>query len=168
MAHLVRQEFHRIHRAHLHQDTAQYPHFGQGNLIDQQLFFSCAGFGDIDRREDTLIGKFAVQYHLAIACPFKFFKDHFIHARACFDQGSCDNGKRAALLYITGSPEKAFWPLQGIRIHPACQYLARRWHNGVIGPCQTGYRIQQNHHIALVFYQPFRFLDHHIGNLNMA
>lgn len=40
--HLVEQEFHGVDCAHLHQDTAQYPHFGQFVLLDKQFFLAGA------------------------------------------------------------------------------------------------------------------------------
>ena len=135
VAHLVRQEFHRIHRTHLHKIRRNT--FWTG-CIDQQLFFSCVGFGDIDRREDTLIRKFQVSTTLLLS--FKFFKDHFIHARTGFDQAFIM--VKTALLYIARSPEKAFGAARH-SYHPPVG-LARRAQR-CYRPVPDGLSIQQNH-----------------------
>src|SRR5690606_11704636 len=36
--HLVEEEFHRVDRAHLHEDAPEDPHLGELVLLDQQLF----------------------------------------------------------------------------------------------------------------------------------
>ena len=62
----IKQEFHGIDRAHLHEDAPQHPHFGQRILIDQQLFLTGAGPGDINRREDTLVGELTVEDNFGV------------------------------------------------------------------------------------------------------
>src|SRR3546814_861328 len=47
--HLVEQEFHRVDRAHLHQDPAQHPHLREAILLDQQFFLAGAGLADIEQ-----------------------------------------------------------------------------------------------------------------------
>ena len=59
--HLVEQEFHRVDRPHLHEDTAQDPHLRELVLLDQQLFLAGAALAHIERGEDALVGDLAVQ-----------------------------------------------------------------------------------------------------------
>src|SRR3954470_6140303 len=77
--HLVEQELHRVDRAHLHQDPAQHPHFGEDVLIDQQLFLAGAGLADIQRGENALVGDLAVEHDFTVAGALELFEDDFIH-----------------------------------------------------------------------------------------
>jgi hypothetical protein len=40
--------------------------------------------------------------------------------------------------------------------------------DGVVGARQTRDRVEQDHHVFLVFDQALGFLDHHFGDLHMA
>ena len=100
-----------------------------------------------------------MQFHVAGA--LEFFIDDFVHARTGVDQRRCQDGQAAAFLDIARRAEETFRPLQGIGVNTARQDLAGRRDNGIVGPGQPGNRIQQDHHVLLVFRQALRpFYDH--------
>ena len=56
----IAKELHRIVGSHWHQDTAQHPHLRKSAFVDQQLLTACPGPGDVECREGSLVGQFAV------------------------------------------------------------------------------------------------------------
>ena len=56
-------------------------------LGEQQVFTTRTGLRNIDGREDTALGKLAVQYQFHVTGTFEFLVHHIIHLRAGFDQG---------------------------------------------------------------------------------
>src|SRR3546814_13978162 len=66
--HLVQQELHGIDGSHLHENTAKDPHLRKLVLLDEQLFFSSAGFSHVERGEDALVGDLAVKQIGSASC----------------------------------------------------------------------------------------------------
>ena len=107
-----------------------------------------------------------MQFH--IARTFELFVNHVVHAAAGFNKRCRNNGKRTALFHITRCAEKAFRTVQSVGINTAGQNFARSRHDGIIGACQTGNRIQQDYHVFFMFNHTFGFFNHHLGHLYMA
>src|SRR5690606_36907339 len=105
--HLVEEEFHRIDRAHLHEDAPEDPHLGELVLLDQQLFLAGAGLADVERREDALVGDLAVEHDLRIAGTLELLEDHLVHAAAGVDQRGGDDREAAAFLDVARRAEEA-------------------------------------------------------------
>ena len=126
MFELFKQKLHTVRHSHLHQHTAQNPHFGQGGLVNQQFFLTGAGAGNINRREEAFIGQFSIKNDLRVAGSIEFFKDNFVHAGTGINQSRGDNGQRSAFFNIAGCTENAFRPLESICIDTAGQNLAGR------------------------------------------
>src|SRR5579863_2412478 len=119
-----------VQHAAQHEDALQvFP----GN---EQFFLSRAGALDVDGREDALIDQLAVEDDLHVAGSLELFEDDFVHAGACIDQRSGDDGKRAALFDVARGAEEALGPLQSVGIHAARQYFARGRNDGVVGAGQ--------------------------------
>jgi transcription termination factor Rho len=58
--------------------------------------------------------------------------------------------------------------LQRIGIDTTGQHLARCGNHGVVGACQAGDRVEQDHDIAFHFDQALGFFQHHLGHLHVA
>jgi hypothetical protein len=71
----VDQQFHGFYWRQRIQDFAQDPDSGQIFLWNDQLFFPCTRALNVDGREDTFVGKLAIENYLAVAGAFEFFKD---------------------------------------------------------------------------------------------
>src|SRR5215217_4997344 len=89
--HLVEEELHRVHRAHLHEDATKHPHLGENVLLDEQLFLASAGLADIQRREDALVGDLAVEDDFRVARALELFEDDLVHLGPRVDQRSGDD-----------------------------------------------------------------------------
>ena len=131
------------------QEFAQEPHTLQLIVRHQQLFAACTGFVDVDGGEQAFFRHAAVEVQLHIACAFKFFINHIIHATAGFYQSSRNNGERAAFFYIARCAEEAFGAVEGIGIYAAGQDFAGGRHDGVIGAGEAGNRVKQDDHVFL-------------------
>src|SRR3546814_3918574 len=77
--HPVQQVLHGIDGSHLHENTAKDPHLRKLVLLDEQFFFSSAGFSHVERGEDALVGDLAVKHDFAIAGALELFEDDLIH-----------------------------------------------------------------------------------------
>ena len=137
-------------------------------LGNEQLFLTGAGALDVDGREHALVDQLAVQDDFHVAGTFELFEDHFVHARAGFDQRGGDDGQRAAFFNVAGRAEEALGPLQSIGIHAAGEHFARRRNDGVVSARQTRDGVQQDDHVALVLDQALGLFDHHFRHLNVA
>ncbi len=165
---LVHDELHGIHRIHLLEEPSENPDPVEIILRDQEFFLSRPGPDQIESRENPAVGNPAIQMELHIAGSLEFFKDDFIHPASRIDQGGGNDGQAAAVLDIPGGTEEPLRLVQGIGIHTAGQDLAAGRHDRVVGPGQPGDAVQEDDHILPVLHQPFRLLDHHLGNLDMA
>ena len=134
----------------------------------KQLFTTRAGAADIDRRIDAFLGNLAVQVELHVTGALELFVDNLVHFRAGVDQCGGDNRQAATFLDITGRTEKALGALQCVGVDTTGQYLAGAGDDSVVGAGQTSDRVEQNHHVALVFDQSLGFLDNHLRNLHVT
>ena len=94
-------------------------------LVEQQLVLARAGFEDVDRGIDALVGDLAVENDFRIARALELFEDHFVHAAAGIDQRGRDDGERAAFLDVARRAEEALGALQRVGVDAAGQHLAR-------------------------------------------
>ena len=74
----------------------------------------------------------------------------------------------AALVDVARRAEEALGLLQRVGVDAAREDLARVRHHDVVGPGQTGDRVEQDDHVAAVLHQPLGLLDHHVGHLHVA
>ena len=89
----LQQMLHRLHRWHVYQVSTDVAHGGEGVFIAQLFFLARAGLGDVQRREDALVGKVAVERQFHVAGTFELFEDHLIHAAAGVDEAGGENGE---------------------------------------------------------------------------
>src|SRR5258706_9563299 len=165
---LVDEEFGRFQLVHRVEQLAQHPDLLQQFLGDQQLLAPRAGAVDVDRREDALLVHAPVEVDLQVAGALEFLVDHVVHATAGVDERRGDDGERAAFLDVPRRAEKALGFLQRVGVDAAGQHLAGGRHDGVVGACQSGDRVEQDHDVLLVLDQALRLLDHHLGHLHVA
>src|SRR3546814_1213212 len=69
-------------------------------LLDEQFFFSSAGFSHVERGEDALVGDLAVKHDFAIAGALELFEDDLIHTAARINQSRGNNGERTTFFDI--------------------------------------------------------------------
>ena len=69
---------------------------------------------------------------------------------------------------LRAAPKKRFGRCKCVRIHTAREHFARRRNHGVVRTRQTRDRIEQDHHVALMFHQALGFFDHHLGDLHVT
>src|SRR3546814_9433652 len=67
------------------------PHLRKLVLLDEQFFFSSAGFSHVERGEDALVGDLAVKHDFAIAGALELFEDDLIHTAARINQSRGNN-----------------------------------------------------------------------------
>ena len=82
----------------------------------KQIISSRTGTQDIDRREDALLGKFAVKHQLHVAGSLKFLVNNIVHTAARLNQRGRQNRQAAALAYISRRTEEALRHMQRCRI----------------------------------------------------
>src|SRR5690606_13609271 len=64
---------------------------------------------------------------------------------------------------VPSRSEETFWLVEGIGIHTPTEYLPRGRLDRVVGPCQSGDGIQEDHHIMATFDQSFGLVQYNIG-----
>ncbi len=89
--------------------------------------------GDVEGREDALVGKITIQVHLHVACALEFLKNHIVHPAARLDQSRGDDRQAAAFLNVAGRAEKALRLLQRVGLDAAAHDLAAARLHGVVG-----------------------------------
>src|SRR4051794_30134758 len=114
LAQLVEQELDRIDGTHRVEDAAKDVHLLERVARHQQFFLAGSRPGDVDCREGPLVGHLAVEDDFRVTRALELLEDHFVHARACVDQGGRDDGERTAFLDIAGGAEEALGTLQGV------------------------------------------------------
>src|SRR6185312_5872453 len=168
LAELIEQELDGVDRSHRVEDAAEHIHLPERVGLDQQLFLASARFEDIDRREDALVGDFAVEHDFRVAGAFELFEDHFVHAATGVDQRSRNDRQRPAFLDVARRTKETLWPLQRIGVDTTGQDFAGRRNDSVIGPAETGNIVEQNDDVALVLDKALGLFDHHFGDLDVA
>ena len=58
--------------------------------------------------------------------------------------------------------------MQGVGVHTTGQHFTGSRDDGVVGTRQTGNGVEQDDNVFLMLNQTLRFLDNHLGNLNVA
>ena len=61
--------------------------------LQEQFFAARAAAIELDGREYAFFVQAAVEVDFAVARAFEFFKNHLIHAAACINQRSGDDGE---------------------------------------------------------------------------
>ena len=100
---------------------------------------------------------------IPVTGAFEFFEDHLVHTRPGVDQGGGDNRERAAFLDIPRCAEELFGRCKALASTPPVKTLPDDGTTVLARASRD--RIQQDHHVALMFDQTF---DHHLGDLDMA
>src|SRR3569832_665788 len=165
---LIEHELHGREFVHGVQQLPQDPHLLQLVRMGEQLFATRARAVDVDGGIDALLGDLAIEMDVVVARALELFVYHVVHARAGLDQRRGDDGERAAFFDIARGAEEAFRPLQRIGVDTAGEHLARCRDHGVVGARETRDRVEQYHHVSLVFHQTLGLLDHHFGNLHVT
>lgn len=120
---LVQQKFHTVRHSHLHQNPAQDPHLGKAVFVNQQFFFARSGTSNVNGREQTLVGKFAIKDNFRIAGTFEFFKNNFIHTGAGINQRRGDNRQRTALFNVSAAPSRRLGRCRALASTPPVKTL---------------------------------------------
>src|SRR5262249_57246780 len=107
------------------------------------LLFAGARLGDVDRRENALLGEQAIQGDLAVSRPLELLENYLIHAAAGVDQRGTDDGQGPRLLGRAGGPEDSLRPLERPGIHAACARPAGAVDLLVVGARQPGDTVAQ-------------------------
>ena len=97
---------HRLDRIHVGDILAENPHAVEGRLVLQEIVATSRRSHEIDSREDALVAERAVELKLHVARSLELLEDHLVHLAACIDEGSGDDGERAASLDVAGSSEE--------------------------------------------------------------
>src|SRR5579859_2993354 len=88
---LLGDEFHRFDWRNACQGFAQDVDAVEFVRMIEQLFLTRAAPLDIDRGKDAFLDEVTVQTQLHVARALELFKNNFIHARARFHEGGCDD-----------------------------------------------------------------------------
>ena len=124
MLHALVDGVHRLHRIHVGNILTQNPHTVEGGLVLQQVVATSRRSHEVDSREDALVAERAVELKLHVAGSLELLEDHLVHLAACIDEGSGDDGERAASLDVAGSSEETLRFLQGIGVDTTSKNLA--------------------------------------------
>ena len=124
MLHALVDGVHRLHRIHVGNILTQNPHTVEGGLVLQQVVATSRRSHEVDSREDALVAERAVELKLHVARSLELLEDHLVHLAACIDEGSGDDGERAASLDVAGSSEETLRFLQGIGVDTTSKNLA--------------------------------------------
>src|SRR5690349_7548451 len=116
---LVVEEFHRLHRVQLGEELAEDPHPVEHFPGEQQLLFSCAGTGDVHRREHALVHQAPVEVDLHVAGALELLEDDLVHPTAGVDERGADDGEAAAVLDVARRAEELLRPAERIRVDAA-------------------------------------------------
>src|SRR4051812_47373888 len=92
---------------------ADIPSGGELVGIQQLVFFSRRARGDVQSRENPLVGYVAIQRQLHIASSFELLEDDLIHSASGIDQAGGDDRETAAVLDLSGSAEEPFGNFEG-------------------------------------------------------
>ena len=107
-----------------------------------------------------------MQFH--VARSFELLEDDFVHFRAGIDERRGDNGEGSAAFDVAGGTKEAFGLLQCVGIHTTGEDLARCGGSGVEGARQTGDGVEENDDIVTAFDHAFGFVEHHLGDADVA
>ena len=113
------EQLHGFNRREWVEHAAQHEDALQVLFRNQQLFLARPRSLDVDRREDALVHKLAVENDFHVAGALELFEDDFIHARSGIDQGRRNDSQRAAFFDSAGRAEEALRALQRVGIHAA-------------------------------------------------
>ena len=127
----------------------------------------CAGFGQIDGREDARLGKRPVELDFRVARPLKFLKDDIVHPAAGFHQHRRDHRQAAALFDVARRAEKAFRPVQRAG-RKAAAHRAPAGAERVAGARQPGQAVHQHDDVLPLLHQPLRPLVDHIRHADVV
>jgi hypothetical protein len=87
-------------------------------------FFSSAAGRDVDRREDSGLGKGAVENDFTVARSLELLEDKLIHSRAGIDQARRYNGGGASVFNFASKPEESAGDFQNAGFQSAAHSLA--------------------------------------------
>src|SRR5262249_19887706 len=129
---LVDEELGGLEVVHGVEELPEHPHLLQDRLLDQQLLAPRAGAVHVYRREDPLLVHASIEMDLHIAGALELLVDHVIHPRTGVDERSRENRQAAAFLDVACRAEEPLRPLQGVRVDPAGEHLARGRNHRVV------------------------------------
>ncbi len=138
--HAIGQQFHRLDRVHVAEHLVKDINPLQFVLGPQQFFLAGAGGAHVDGRPDALVDQLTVEVELHVAGALELLENHVVHPAAGVDEGGGQNRQGAALLDVSGGPEKALRLVQGGRVEAAGEQLAAGRRLGVVRPRQPGDR----------------------------
>ena len=72
------------------------------------------------------------------------------------------------LLRVAGRAEETLGFVERVGVHAARKHLARRRLHRVVGARQTGYRVEEDHHVVTALDHAFGLVQHHFGHLHVA
>ena len=134
----------------------------------QQIVATSRRLYQVDSREDTLVRERAVQLDLRVTCTLELLEDHLVHLRTGIYESGSDDCERSATLDVTGSTEESLRLLQGVGINTTGKHLTRGRSHRVIGTCQTGDRIEEDHDIVSALNHTLGLLQHDTSDLHMT
>ena len=126
------------------------------------------GFGDVDGREDTLVGDGAVEMDLHVARPFEFLENKVIHAALGLDQGRGHDGQAAAFLRVARRAEKFFRLHEGLRVDTAGHDASFARLEVVVAAGQTRDAVEKDDHIPAELHEAFGAFADEFRELRVA
>src|SRR5688500_230677 len=87
----------------------------------QQLFLTGPGSGDVDRREDALVGHLAVELQLPVTGSLELLEDHLVHPGTGLDQSCSQDRQRPTMLDVASSSEELLRRIESRRVHTTGQ-----------------------------------------------
>src|SRR3974390_1035053 len=124
--------FHGLNRVEVDHSSAQLAD-GVDLVLGKEFFlFARAAFGNVDGREQTAIGKLAVENELHVAGAFEFLEDEFIHPGAGVNERGGQNGERTAFFNLSGGGKHLAGNFEGARVHTAGHGAAAAAVNAVV------------------------------------
>src|SRR5581483_6846124 len=152
----IHHQLYAVRRANLCQHATHQPDLLERLLVKQELLAPGPAANHIDRREDTPIGKLAIQVDLQVARALELFVNHVIHAAAGINEAGGEDRQAAAFLDIARRPEKALRRVECDWVDAAGQ-RATAWRNvQVIGARQARDAVEQDHDVASTLDEPLR------------
>ena len=133
----------------------------------KQILTSCAGLGQIDRRENAALGKISVKDELHIARTLKFLEHYIIHAASRLNESRREYRQAAALTHAPCGAEELLRHMKGRGIETARKCTSARCHGKVVCAGKTRDTVKQHHNILLMLYETLCALDDHLGNTLM-
>jgi len=143
-----------------------------GIVIAVELgFLSSAAGRDVDRREDSGLGKGAVEDDFAVARSLKFLEDKLIHSRAGIYQARRDDGGGTSVFNFARKPEESAWDFQNAGFQSAAHSLATRCASPaapvVESPAHSRETVDQQDNFFAAFQLRLDMGEHQFGEIGV-